>query len=113
MYYFKKCCYSEEIFRALISKRVEMGRGGGNPHHNFHSVANCAKLHGQHDIYIREDTATPQDGLHTVPTLHQNAVSLRVVSIHVFLAAAAVEGEWPASCSGRFTPGEEPLVPAG
>jgi hypothetical protein len=25
---------------------------------------------------------------------------------HIFLTSALVEGEWPASCTGRFTPGE-------
>jgi hypothetical protein len=28
------------------------------------------------------------------------------VYIHIFLTSAPVGGEWSASCSGRFTPGE-------
>jgi hypothetical protein len=33
--------------------------------------------------------------------------------IHVFLTSALLGDEWSASRPGRFTPGEEPLVPIG
>jgi hypothetical protein len=33
------------------------------------------------------------------------------VQMQVLLTSALVGGEWPASRPGRFTPGEEPLVP--